>query len=193
MTYHFRLLALLAIGLMAVSCKNDNTPKPMGYYRIGFPAKTYHDIDTDYPFTCVIPDYCTLSTSKDNSGEAYWYNLEYPSYNAKVHLTYYTTLDTTLSTYIESSRQFAMEHIPKATAIKQKNIYIPQHDVYGLSYNIQGSGAASPIQFYVTDSVQHFLRGALYFYNTPNNDSVAPIINFIDEDLGEIIKSLRWE
>ena len=37
-------------------------------------------------------------------------------------------------------------------------------------YTFQGS-TATPMQFYLTDSLNHFVRGALYF-NSAQNDSL---------------------
>ena len=87
----------------------------------------------------------------------------------------------------------AYKHIPKASSIETRVIINPEDDVYGLIYEINGMGAASPYQFFVTDSSSHFLRGALYFNITPNNDSLAPVIDFIKEDIEHLILSLRWK
>jgi gliding motility-associated lipoprotein GldD len=64
--------------------------------------------------------------------------------------------------------------------------------VYGIYYEV-GGNAASALQFFVTDSIKHFLRGSLYFYNTPNADSIAPVLNFIKPDVMELIKTLKWQ
>ena len=85
-----------------------------------------------------------------------------------------------------------MKHIPKASDIKEIPYSNKEHKVYGLVYDIRGSGAASPFQFYLTDSSLHFLRGALYFNMIPNNDSMAPVIDFIEEDMNHLIETLQW-
>jgi hypothetical protein len=45
----------------------------------------------------------------------------------------------------------------------------------------------------VTDSVNHFLRGALYFNVLPNADSLAPVQNYLREDVLRMLKSLEWK
>ncbi len=191
-----RQLLLIAISSIIIvsACQNNSTPKPMGYFRIAFPEKSYDTLsslsDHRLPFTCLVPTYSTFVEVPSND-KSRWFNMNFPAYNATIHLTYYQ-MDTTLSTYIETSRSFAVQHIPKATAIKQKVISHPEHSVYGLYYNIQGSETASPIQFYITDSTTNFLRGALYFNNVPNNDSLSPVIEFIDKDLITITETLQW-
>ena len=68
----------------------------------------------------------------------------------------------------------------------------PELKVYGMAYDIKGSEAASPYQFYLTDSTQHFIRGALYFNFSPNNDSLKPVIDFLQKDVQEMIDSFEW-
>jgi hypothetical protein len=58
-------------------------------------------------------------------------------------------------------------------------------------YSFQGN-TATPLQFFLTDSANHFVRGALYF-NTAVNDSIIPISNFIKDDIYAIIESWKWE
>lgn len=86
-----------------------------------------------------------------------------------------------------------MKHIPKASSIENKQYENHQSQVYGLTYSILGVAAASPFQFYLTDSVDHFVRGALYFSTVPNNDSLAPVINFLKEDINHMIETFEWK
>ncbi|HAN77196.1 MAG TPA: gliding motility lipoprotein GldD, partial [Bacteroidales bacterium] len=64
--------------------------------------------------------------------------------------------------------------------------------IFGTVYIIQGN-TASQVQFYITDSVKHFLRGALYFSNHPNKDSLAPVVNFLTDDIVKLIETTRWK
>ena len=67
-----------------------------------------------------------------------------------------------------------------------------EKSVYGVLYEIKGN-AASSVQFYATDSTKHFLRGALYFNTVPNKDSLAPAIQFVEEDIIHLIETLSWK
>ena len=81
--------------------------------------------------------------------------------------------------HIEESRSLAYKHAVMADAILE-SVYINDNEkVYGLLYDYKGSSATAT-QFYLTDSVDHFFRGALYF-NTEVTDSILPINNFIKE------------
>jgi gliding motility-associated lipoprotein GldD len=68
----------------------------------------------------------------------------------------------------------------------------PQRGIYGILYELKGN-VASPMQFFVTDSTHHFLRGSLYFRTEPNKDSLAPVINFAQKDIRHIIETLNWK
>jgi hypothetical protein len=52
---------------------------------------------------------------------------------------------------------------------------------------------ASSVQFYATDSLRHFLRGSLYFFTTPNVDSLAPSIAFLTRDIEYLMQTIEWE
>ena len=51
----------------------------------------------------------------------------------------------------------------------------------------------SPFQFHVTDSLNHFLRGALYFKTATKNDSLAPVINYVKKDILHMMNTLEWK
>jgi len=46
--------------------------------------------------------------------------------------------------------------------------------------------------FYLTDEAEHYFRGALYFNTRSNPDSLAPVIKFVKEDLGQLIATFKW-
>jgi len=75
----------------------------------------------------------------------------------------------------------------------QREYLDPAHRVFGLIYDIKGSDAASSYQFYLTDSLSKFVRGALYFDLVPNNDSLSPVIDFLKVDLEHMITTFRWK
>jgi gliding motility-associated lipoprotein GldD len=85
------------------------------------------------------------------------------------------------------------KHITKATGIRDSVVINKDKNVFGLVYFLDGEGVASPLQFYLTDSTEHFLRGSLYFNTYPNNDSLQPVIDFITDDVRHLIQTLKWK
>ncbi|MBP8042072.1 MAG: gliding motility lipoprotein GldD [Bacteroidales bacterium] len=187
-------IVLLFALMFLYACNNDDyVPKPRGYFRIALPEKKYKLFDTIYPYSFEYPDYSLVRPDMDKRAEPYWMNLEFPSFKGTLHISYKkVTSDSILYQYFEDARTFANKHIAKAEDIEPKIIRDDQHQVYGMIYDISGSGVASTYQFCVTDSTTHFLRGALYFNVIPNNDSLSPVIDFIKSDIDHLIQTLRW-
>ena len=51
----------------------------------------------------------------------------------------------------------------------------------------------SQFQFTMTDSTEHFVRGALYFNVKVHNDSLQPAIEYVKKDVIQLINSLEWK
>jgi gliding motility-associated lipoprotein GldD len=61
----------------------------------------------------------------------------------------------------------------------------------GIFFTLKGNTATAN-QFFLTDSTHHFLRGALYFDATPNEDSLKIVNDFLKKDLEHLINTLKW-
>ena len=186
-------LSLAFIGLLTFSsCEDYFQPKPRGYFRIELPKKDYVPIQMELPYTFVIPTYAQLIKDPHPLAEKYWTNLVFPSLNAKVYLSY-KPINGNLNVLLDDAHKLVNKHIPKANAINERLFINREKKVYGATYEIKGVDAASSFQFYLTDSTNHYLRGSLYFNVRPNNDSLAPVIDFIVEDIQKLIESFEWE
>lgn len=186
-------LALLLLTASACSNNSDYSPKPRGFFRINFHAKDYKPLQTGCPFTFEAPSYSQLTPDLSTGADPCWKNLDFPEYNARLHLSYMDIgPNATLAQLSEDARTFAFKHTAKATAIDQSRVNDPAKKVYGLTYFIRGN-AASNLQFYVSDSTKHYLRGALYFNEKPNLDSIQPVLDFLGADVQHIINTLQWK
>ncbi len=179
--------------IIFISCQSDYSPKPRGFFRIDLPKHDYQTFDTTYPYLFDYPVYSEIVPVEDGSAGSYWVDLEFPRFKATVHLTYKDDAENNLNKYIDDVISFINKQIPKATAINEEIVIIPDESVYGTLYHIEGTEAASTLQFFLTDSVDHFLRGALYFNVSPNNDSLAPVIKHIKTDVDHLVETLRWQ
>ena len=183
------IIVLIVLGSM-VACNNSYTPKPPAYFRISFPEKVYQATDNKLPYTFEYPTYTLLKADTSRGAEPFWTNLYFPDFNAGIHITY-KVVDGNLPNLLEDARTMAFKHTVKADAIDEQIFVNPNSKVSGLMYTIKGN-AASQIQFYLTDSNRHFLRGALYFNEHPNKDSLAPVVAFVSEDIVHLIESVQW-
>ena len=188
-----RLLSLiLALVFLAVACDPPYAPKPRGYFRIDLPERTYLTFDTTFPYVFEYPSYAEITGDPHSPMEKYWININYTPFKATLHFSH-KQVDGNLIDYLEDAHKMVTKHIPKADAIYDSLVVDRDRQMYGLIYQLEGSGAASPYQFFLTDSTSNFVRGALYFNTAPNNDSLAPVIDFITDDLEHMIRTFRWK
>ncbi len=185
-------LVLVIMSMAFTACNETYSPKPKGYFRIDMPRHEYQVFDSSFPYSFSYPVYARVVPKTDSGSEPYWINIEFPKYKGTLHLSY-KPLDHDLTIYTEESRMLVMKHIPKANAIEEHTVSLPENAVYGKIFQIKGSEAASTLQFYLTDSSRHFVRAALYFWVSPNNDSLEPVIRYLDKDIEKIISSFRWK
>jgi len=170
---------------------NTYTPKPRGYFRIDLPEKKYVLYNpTSCPFSFEYPVYAKVVKDSDSRAEPCWINVEFPELNGKIHISY-KTIQHNFAKFSEESRILAYKHSIKADAITETLIKKPGK-VSGIKYTIEGD-AASSVQFFVSDSTQHFLRGALYFTVITRKDSLAPVIQFVEKDIDHLIHTLKWK
>ena len=179
------------ILICGISCRESYTPKPRGYLRIEFPEKEYILFDSTCPFTFAYPVYSKVVPDTEFYSEPCWMNIEFPPFNGKIHISY-KEINGNLYQYTEDSRSLAYKHTIKADAIKETVYSDSRANVYGILYDIKGD-AASSLQFYLTDSNHHFLRGSLYFNVEPDKDSLAPVISYFREDIVHLIESFDWK
>ena len=185
----FLCMALCLACLTA--CRHEQTPKPRGYYRIEFPAKAYRQLSAPLPYDFLIPVYATVTPDLLNPEQKEWITVEIPGNHAQIHISY-KKIENNLPQLIEESRSLVYKHEQKASSIDEQLFIHPSKSMYGMLYTLKGN-AASPMQFYLTDSVSHFLRAALYIKEIPNYDSLRPVINFLSEDVIRMMESTEWK
>lgn len=180
---------------MILGCSQEqvSTPKPKGYFRLMWPQKNYQNYVSDAPFTFDYPVYASMVKDTEANAQPYWNNLDFPQFNGRLHLTYHGVFsEENYNKMTEAARALAMKHSVKASAIDQRFINYPDRKVYGVYYEIQGNTASS-VQFFLTDSAKHYFRGALYFNEAPQYDSLQPVIKFIKKDIDHMIETFKWK
>jgi gliding motility-associated lipoprotein GldD len=187
----------LSILIFLFGCNDEvATPKPRAYPKVIYPKHEYQKFDKSYcNFTFEFPTYAVIeqdtSFFDERPKSPCWFNLNIPSLNATVYFSYY---DIKGSNTYEKLKQdaftLASKHNIKADFIDELPIN-KSPKVKGFAFNIEGA-AASPFQFFVSDSTSKFLRGALYFNAQSRPDSIAPVVNFVKTDLMQLINTFEW-
>ncbi|WP_255749868.1 gliding motility lipoprotein GldD [Pontibacter liquoris] len=186
--------AFLWVSLAAAmaACSAEYTPKPKGYNRIDLPTAAYQSLPAQHPYTFEYSKYAKIRPDSSGIAQPHWINIIYPQLGANVQLTYKNIghSDKVLNSLIEDSRKLTSKHQIKAYSIEESEIKTPAGDIAAV-FELTGE-VPSQFQFYVTDSTEHFLRGALYFRTATANDSLAPVIEFVKKDIIHLLNTLKW-
>lgn len=190
-------IALLSIiALLVISCNSEFTPKKRGYYRIDFPKHEYQTFDQPgYPYSFEYPVYAKIVKDttffEANPENPYWINIEFPRFHGKVYISYKDVTGSDYTKLVNDAYKMTYKHSSKATEITDSAMRT-RNEVDGVFFNV-GGNAATAKQFFLTDKTKHFLRGALYFDASPNEDSLSVVNDFLQEDLKHLISTLKWK
>lgn len=177
-------------GLLWGCGKEDFQPKPKAQLALTYEKATYEYFSIeDCPYQFEINS--TTRIKKPKSNKACWVNIYYPNQKATIFITY-NTISNNLEKYLTDAQKLPLQHTIKADQIEANLYENKQKSTYGTFYEVEGD-AASQAQFYVTDSVQHFLTGSIYFEAKPNYDSILPAADYIKKDIRHIMETLSWK
>ena len=189
-----RNFVLLLIVIIAVSCGNDPVPKPRAFLRLEYPKQQYIEVNTKLPFTFEKNNFATnigaVKVSQDK--KSYGLEINYPNLKGTIYLSYKAIQKHTLDSYLKDAQNITQKHAQKADEIIETPYENLSRRVFGMFYEV-GGNAASQSQFYVTDSLSHFVTGSLYFYTKPNYDSILPAADYLKRDIQHIMETLEWK
>ncbi|MDA0356713.1 MAG: gliding motility lipoprotein GldD [Bacteroidetes bacterium] len=179
--------------ILTYSCEEALVPKPKAYLRLSYPEARYILFDHNSSFSFEKNIWCDVYQSIPNVVlEKKQMNLVYSAQNAILYCTYASLKTSDLKSLLLDAQTRTQKHTIKADAIEMQPYQDEVNKVYGMLYDVSGN-AASPVQFYVTDSINHFLSGALYFSSQPNYDSILPAIDYLRSDVRKLLETLRWK
>lgn len=196
-------------------CNSPYSSKKEGYYKIDFPKRGYTSFnDPAYPYTFEYPVYARIAKDSayfDRTSEnPFWINIVFPSFNGKIFISYKKIGGTSVykvknpsggyrdslgkndfAKMVTDAYNLTYKNDIKAYSIEDSVIHTP-NNVTGIFFSLSGNVATAK-QFFLSDTLHHFLRGALYFDATPNEDSLRPVNAFLQEDMKHIINTLKWK
>lgn len=187
---------LLFLPFLLWSCAKPAAPKPYGYVRFTMPDTCYTPFslrrpdNQDYPYNFLLSGNAVVQ-SRTQKGEHYWINIFYPSLNATVHCSY-KPVRGNLRELTNDAIEFVYKNASHATSIPEQTYSHPEERVYGVFFDLEGN-TASPYQFFLTDSTIHFFRASVYCNCRPNADSLAPIHQYLRQDMIHLIESFQWQ
>lgn len=194
----FFSLIIFFSTLFLVSCNTNYTVnKKRGYFKIDFPEKNYKLFDQPgYPYSFEYPVYANVIRDSVFFGgkpeNDWWLNIDFPQFQGRVFVSYKEIGRHKFDSLIEDAYKMSYkQHVTKASSIEPKAFRTP-NNVDGIYFTLEGNTATAN-QFFLTDSIKHFLRAALYFDATPNEDSLSIVNDFLKKDLQNLINTLKWK
>jgi len=177
---------LIVMFLFIAGCNEEVIPKPRAMLRLQYPDSEYRLMNTrHFQFN---KNVISSFEQKDKNS----LTLDYPTIKGSLFLTY-KKVDNNIERLLIDAQRLSFEHAVKADRPPQAYPFVNAEDkVYGVFFEVIGD-AASQAQFYVTDSTNHFVTGSLYFYTKPNYDSIYPAADYLQNDIREIMESIRWK
>jgi gliding motility-associated lipoprotein GldD len=181
--------ALLVVFVMA--CRRDYLPKPLGYNRLVLPTHEYIALPDSLPYSFEYSAHARLLADTSRIRESFWVEIYYPDLKSNIHITYKTIPNQQLlKEYFDDAFTLTAKHQIKAYAINEVITTTPSGKTAVIA-ELEGE-VPSQFQFTVTDSVHNFMRGALYFETKVANDSLLPAIQYMKDDMMNLINTLRW-
>ncbi|MCF0071833.1 gliding motility lipoprotein GldD [Dyadobacter sp. CY261] len=195
--YKLIIAIFLPFSLLFISsCKKgeDQTyiPKPKGYNRIDLPAHSYKKLVEKHPYTFDVSRFAIVEPDTFKLAEKDWIFISYPQFKANIQITYkpLNNNPALLKAFIDDSYKLASKHQIRASSIQEQRV-LGKSGRTAMLFKIDGD-VPSPYQFYTTDSTGHFLRGAIYFPTATKNDSLAPVIDYLEADMLQLLNTLEW-
>ena len=198
MKYGFQIMLLCFTGLFFSCNSNYTAGKKKGYFKIEFPKKEYRQFDEPgYPYTFEYPVYSNIvkdtSFFKEKPENPWWINIVIPQFDGSIYISYKEIgAKNNYDSLVDDAFKMAYkQHTSKASSIEPEEI-VTQHNIRGIYFSLSGNTATAN-QFFLSDSTRHFLRGALYFDATPNEDSLGIVNAFLKKDIEHLINTLKWK
>lgn len=187
----------LVISMVVSSCGGNEgyVPKPRIFPKVELEEKNYRGIQSeDLRATFELPQYAALKPdSQQGNARKGWVNVHYLPYDATLHLTHYGFNNWALyDSLVQDTRKLVYKHLQRAEDIMEEPVSVYESPNWGLVYRIKGNTATN-LNFFITDSSRNFVRGALYFNHATNPDSIAPVYDYIEQDIFRMLKTFRWK
>ena len=180
--------------IFILGCDNYLMPKQSAFLRLDYSNPQYEQINNNsFPFLFETNKILSNISEINIIDESIDFILKYDELNGQVNFQY-KNIDSkeTLDTYILDLKKTIETHSIMANTVRIRDYVLEENDIYGRIFDLSGN-VASPYQFYLTDNKNSIISGFIYFNIKPNYDSVLPAINYIENDIINLIESFSWK
>lgn len=206
---------LFPVFFLITSCNSPYVSKKRGYFNIELPTRSYQTFDRpDFPYSFEYPVYAQIVRDstffEKNPENPYWINIDFPSFRGRIFLSYKLIGGKALYPVKQpdGSRKDSLginvfdRMVGDAFTLTNKNDVVSNsindslmhtaNGINGVFFKVGGNAATSK-QFFLSDTIKNFIRGALYFDVTPNADSLKPVQDFLQVDMDHMINTFKWK
>ena len=175
---------------LVFSCENNfNLPKPDAYLRIEFNEPkylNYEDLNSQIDF------YYNSSSSSINQISSKSINLNYENLGMSLDLSFNKlSSENEVINYITDFNLLLDTHTKRSNGFLVKEFENVEYSTFGKIYEFKGD-VASPIQFFITDSLNNFIQGAVNKEISSKYDSIYPSIQYIKNDILVLFESINF-
>lgn len=191
------VLLLTALCIMSSCVEDDSSPKPRMFPKVIYPGGSYELFELeDCPFSFELPSYTQIARDpryqRVNPPHDCWFNIQYPMFQAQLYCSYAPLSGPGSFDNYKSDAFEIVDQINRRSDYMEEYRFENSHGVSGIVFDFSGP-AASPMQFFLSDTTQHFFKMALYYDTQNDPDSLAPISDFIKRDMGHMLETFQWE
>ncbi len=192
-TIRFKFLYFFLVPVCFSCSENNFNPKPKGFNRIDLPKPAYKILNEAHPYTFEYSSQAIVLKDTFARAEKDWIFVYYPQFKATIEITYkdLKLKPKAFQELVNDSYKMASKHQIKAESIEETVITTTKNYTATL-FRLTGQ-VPSQFQFFVSDSTSNFFRGALYFRTATQNDSLAPVIEYVKKDMVHMVNSLEWK
>jgi gliding motility-associated lipoprotein GldD len=189
------LVSFISVLALLSSCGDDELtiPKPPTFLRSELPDHEYTTFKDHAHFSCDFSKNYLVKPVLFGNVVTDHLEVNLGPLNGTLYVNYFPLPNRdTLVRYINLSNDKVDEHQMKADRIIDKQLIDKNKKVYGTFFEFQGN-VATNFQFYLTDSVNHFVRGEVLMNCRPNYDSLRPSLDYLKQDLLKLFESFEWK
>jgi gliding motility-associated lipoprotein GldD len=189
-----RILVIFIISFIIYACKDEiPIPKPPTYLRTELPNHSYRIVSNDCPYELKLSEIYNYKPCIFEKSNFCMQQIDLGPLNGSLFL-YYLNIPSkdSLPSIINYANDKVDEHKIKADKIDFRQLIDKDKRVFGTFFELKGN-VATNFQFYLTDSINHFVRGEVLLNCRPNYDSLRPTLEYLKLDLLELVQNFKWK
>ena len=178
------------IVLLFTGCR-EYYPKPKAYLRVDTVEK-YQVVDGFSFARFETVEGAGFLPEQKNNGEI-WANILYPAYSTQFYGAYcrFNKGEIGLNKLTDDFYRL-LEHNMQDEEVFYALYENPDSALYAHIFYSDGM-VASPVRFFITDSVCRYFSGAIYFYDFLPCELREPYIRFMSDEMTHLIETFSWK